>query len=121
MTREEFKQKDSESVAKLRRLEEDNANLRAALHLHDGEIEAAVQSVKFPRGAEDKLLAKYELTWDALERFSEKTEWALSSKLASCLLDMGGLCEDLAEKAALYDLRERKIRAIEPAAPAGGE
>jgi hypothetical protein len=87
------------------------AELRKALTLLDGEIEAALASVRYPRGPEDKLLAKHDLTWEALERFADKTEWALASKLSQCLLDMGGLCEGLAEKAALLDLRERKANA----------
>ena len=92
-------------------LANENAELRKALTLLDGEIEAALAAVRYPRGPEDKLLVKYDLTWDALERFAEKTEWALASKLSACLLDMGGLCEGLAEKGALLDLRERKARA----------
>jgi hypothetical protein len=83
------------------------ARIRAALVLHDGEIEAALQSGAKP---EDKLLERHGFTWEFLERTADKTEWPLASKLADALLAMGGLCENIGEKARLFDLMDRKIR-----------
>ena len=38
---------------------------------------------------EDKLIEKYNLTWDTLKEFAKKKEWRLSSKLALLIIEMG--------------------------------
>jgi len=90
--------------------EETEREMREAARqkITDAEIEAALQAVKYPNGPEDKLIGKYDFTWDTLKDFASKTEWPLSSKLAKCLIEMGALCERLVEEATFWKLLDDK-------------
>lgn len=91
-------------------LEETDRETREAARqdISDAEIEAVLQAVKYPNGPEDKLIERYDLTWDVLRNFAAKSEWPLSSKLAQCLIDMGALCERFVEEATFWKLLDDK-------------
>ena len=77
----------------------------------DKKLELAISAIKYPNGPEDKLLEKYDLDWDILKDFAEKKEWTLSSKLAQCLLDMGGLAEELVERMTYFKIVSEDLTA----------
>ena len=78
------------------------------------ELEAAISSIKYPNGPEDKIIKEFDLTWDKLKEFAAKKEWPLSSKLAACLLKMGGLAEELIERKVFYEFMYNKLKSKEP-------
>lgn len=77
----------------------------------DAEIEARLQSVKYPNGPEDKAIAEYGFDWDTLKDFANRDDWPLASKLAACLVKVGGIAEHYVERATYWKLMcEKKER-----------
>ncbi len=51
---------------------------------------------------EDRLVQAAGLTWEQIEEFKLKTDWALSSKLAALLIDIGNECSHQYDRAEFY-------------------
>ncbi len=68
----------------------------------DTELMMKIEAIKYPNGPEDKLIEKFEFTWDTLKDFASHKDWPLASKLSACLLEMGTLAENLVEQMVFW-------------------
>ena len=59
---------------------------------------------------EDSLVESYGFTWEQIKEFADKKEWALSSKLAMLLIEIGDECSHAYDRAEFFKQFAPKVK-----------